>query len=117
MRASGSGNLLNVAVFVVKGWLLVCVMMWVRWTLPRLRIDQVMMTCLNTSCRSVACCCWACASGCCSCRRRSRRSVKYVLAIGTAVFVLVVIVSLFRPPFDEPRSGQLPAHGKDCGRR
>ena len=41
------GNILNVAVFIVKGWLLVFVMMWVRWTLPRLRIDQVMMTCLK----------------------------------------------------------------------
>jgi NADH-quinone oxidoreductase subunit H len=41
------GNLINAVVFVVKVWLLVFVMMWVRWTLPRLRIDQVMMTCLK----------------------------------------------------------------------
>jgi NADH-quinone oxidoreductase subunit H len=41
------GNVINVIVFVIKGWLLVFVQMWVRWTLPRLRIDQVMMTCLK----------------------------------------------------------------------
>jgi len=41
------GNLINVLVFIFKGFLLVFVMMWVRWTLPRLRIDQVMMACLK----------------------------------------------------------------------
>ncbi|MFO0969768.1 MAG: NADH-quinone oxidoreductase subunit NuoH [Gemmataceae bacterium] len=41
------GNIINIVVFIFKCWLLVFVMMWVRWTLPRLRIDQVMMMCLK----------------------------------------------------------------------
>jgi NADH-quinone oxidoreductase subunit H len=44
---SVGGGVINAIVFIVKCWLLVFVMMWVRWTLPRLRIDQVMMTCLK----------------------------------------------------------------------
>lgn len=40
-------NVFGVKVFLVKGSLLVFVQIWVRWTLPRLRIDQVMTTCLK----------------------------------------------------------------------
>lgn len=41
------GNLLGMCNLLAKGGLLVCLMIWVRWTLPRLRIDQVMTTCLK----------------------------------------------------------------------
>ncbi|MEQ9410405.1 MAG: complex I subunit 1 family protein [Fuerstiella sp.] len=47
---SASGYLANVlgaVVFISKAALLVFVQIWVRWTLPRLRIDQVMVTCLK----------------------------------------------------------------------
>ena len=37
----------GVANFIGKAVVGVTVMMWVRWTLPRLRIDQVMTTCLK----------------------------------------------------------------------
>jgi NADH-quinone oxidoreductase subunit H len=40
-------NLLGMLNFVLKSVLFVTLMMWVRWTLPRLRIDQVMTTCLK----------------------------------------------------------------------
>jgi NADH-quinone oxidoreductase subunit H len=41
------GNVLGVANVIIKGVVGVTVMMWVRWTLPRLRIDQVITTCLK----------------------------------------------------------------------
>jgi NADH-quinone oxidoreductase subunit H len=41
------GNLLGTCNFITKAVLGVTCMIWLRWTLPRLRIDQVMTTCLK----------------------------------------------------------------------
>jgi NADH-quinone oxidoreductase subunit H len=41
------GNLLGMCNFITKAVLGVVFMIWLRWTLPRLRIDQVMTTCLK----------------------------------------------------------------------
>ena len=40
-------NVLGLLVFVSKAFVGVFVQIWLRWTLPRLRIDQVMTTCLK----------------------------------------------------------------------
>ncbi len=40
-------NLIGMFVFLAKATTVVFVQIWVRWTLPRLRIDQVMTTCLK----------------------------------------------------------------------
>jgi NADH-quinone oxidoreductase subunit H len=42
-----AGNVLGATNVITKGIIGVTVMMWVRWTLPRLRIDQVITTCLK----------------------------------------------------------------------
>jgi NADH-quinone oxidoreductase subunit H len=103
------GTLLNVVVFAGKCSLLVLVMMWMRWSLPRLRIDQVMMTCLQyflpISCvLLVGVCVWLLlvppAVGV---------VVRYVLAVGTACGLVVVFGSAFlRPPPMAAPAGQLP---------
>ena len=89
------GNLLNVAVFAGKGFLGVLVMMWMRWSLPRLRIDQVMMTCLKyflpISCvLLVGVCVWQLFVP-----PAVSASVRFVLAFGTVAFVFGVVVSAF----------------------
>jgi len=102
------GNILNVMVFVGKCWVLVLVMMWMRWSLPRLRIDQVMMTCLQyflpMSCvLLVGVCLWQLMmpSGIAA-------GVKYLLAFGSTAFVLVLFGSVFRASPMAPPHGQLP---------
>ena len=42
-----AGNVLGTVNVITKGVVGVTVMMWVRWTLPRLRIDQVITVCLK----------------------------------------------------------------------
>jgi NADH-quinone oxidoreductase subunit H len=44
---SFTGQLLGFVVITIKTSKLVFVQIWIRWTLPRLRIDQVMQTCLK----------------------------------------------------------------------
>jgi NADH-quinone oxidoreductase subunit H len=45
--ASYLGNFIGMLNFMLKSVLFVTLMMWIRWTLPRLRIDQVMKVCLK----------------------------------------------------------------------
>jgi len=39
------GNLVSLAVFLAKTLVMVLVIMWIRWTLPRIRVDQLMRMC------------------------------------------------------------------------
>jgi NADH-quinone oxidoreductase subunit H len=101
------GNLLNVLVFTGKCWFLVLVMMWMRWSLPRLRIDQVMETCLQyflpISCvLLIGVCVWQLTVP-----ASIATVVKYVLAFGWLGFLALVIASLFRGTPPAPR-GLLP---------
>ena len=42
-----AGNLIGAGVIITKSFLLICVQMWIRWTLPRIRLDQMMDLCLK----------------------------------------------------------------------
>src|SRR3954449_9683713 len=56
-----AGNVLGTINLINKGVVGVTVMMWVRWTLPRLRIDQVITVCLKF-CVPMAAVMWLCAT-------------------------------------------------------
>ncbi len=38
-------QVLGAVVFLIKSWVLIFVVVWIRWTLPRIRIDQMMNLC------------------------------------------------------------------------
>jgi NADH-quinone oxidoreductase subunit H len=90
------GTAVNLLVFVGKGSLLIVVMMWLRWSLPRLRIDQVMMVCLKyflpISCGLlIGVCVWELYLP-----RSAAKGVTYVLTGGTLLFGLGVLASVLR---------------------
>ncbi|MBL8866574.1 MAG: NADH-quinone oxidoreductase subunit H, partial [Planctomycetia bacterium] len=87
------GNLVDVGVFILKGSTLVVVMMWMRWSLPRLRIDQVMSTCLEyfvpISCGLlIGVCVWQLYVP-----STVAEGTKYVLAFGSLAFTGVTLVA------------------------
>ncbi len=91
------GTAVNVAVFIAKGSLLVLVMMWLRWSMPRLRIDQVMMTCLKyflpISCGLlVGVGVWQLTI-----TPAITTIVKYILSIASILTMLIIAISLLKP--------------------
>ncbi len=102
------GNVLNAGVFITKCWVLVLVMIWMRWSLPRLRIDQVMETCLRyllpTACGLlVGVCLWQLAVP-----AAVGEVVRFVLAFGTLAAMLMLFASLLTPDGDPTPRGDLP---------
>lgn len=101
------GHVLNVCVFIGKCSFLVFVMMWMRWSLPRLRIDQVMMTCLKyflpISCvLLLGVCVWELFVP-----SAVELGWRYVSAGACALFVLGLVARLLTAPLTMAR-GQLP---------
>ncbi len=90
------GNLLDVGVFIFKGSLLVLLMMWMRWSMPRLRIDQVMLTCLKyflpISCvLLIGVCVWQLTIP-----SFVAEGTKFVLSFGSLALAVVVVLAAFQ---------------------
>jgi NADH-quinone oxidoreductase subunit H len=106
-RLGWAGHVLDVIVFIAKGWVLVFVMMWMRWSLPRLRIDQVMMTCLKyflpISCvLLVGVCLWELFVP-----RAVGDAWRFLSAFGCVALVFGVLARMLFSPLPGPR-GELP---------
>lgn len=108
------GNLLGALNVLLKGCIGVSVMMWVRWTLPRLRIDQVMATCLKY-CTPIAA---AMFLGAIMWRLQiPDRNFFGVLPVNPKVFQ--ISEGMPAPKFpstpDEPATDQVAVHGESIG--
>ncbi|MCL6636246.1 MAG: NADH-quinone oxidoreductase subunit H, partial [Peptococcaceae bacterium] len=99
-------------VFIGKMYALYFLLIWTRGTLPRLRIDQVMETCLfyllPISCVLMAgVCLWQLAVP-----AEWGRWVRYLLAGLTALGLLTLLISVLRPLPQNARRGELPGAWK-----
>ncbi|VTS03636.1 NADH-quinone oxidoreductase subunit NuoH [Tuwongella immobilis] len=96
------GSMLDASVFIGKSLALVFVMMWLRWSLPRLRIDQVMTTCLQYL-LPISC---VLLMGVCLWRLMVTPDVqaitRYVLAGGLVGLKLLIVVRLLSKPMTSP---------------
>jgi NADH-quinone oxidoreductase subunit H len=108
------GSAIDAGVFVLKAVFLVFVMMWVRWSMPRLRIDQVMTTCLKyllpISCvLLLGACVWRLALP-----AGVRDVARLVIAFGSVGLAALGLLRVLVQPVAAP-SGRLPGVWSDVG--
>ena len=101
------GNFCHALILIGKSFSLIFVMMWMRWSLPRLRIDQVMTCCLKyflpISCGLLlGTCLWILWIP-----NSFAEGIRIILASATFISLVVVAVLVSRPLPAEGMPGQL----------